>query len=232
MACGIYKLNFNTTNKVYIGQSINIEKRFKEHIRDLNNNSHSIKMNEAFKLFGPPNLEVLIECTSIELDTIENEAISIWHAVTDGFNTSSEASGGCGLKGEDSPVAVYSNNQILEVFNYLIDYPEVPLIEISNTTKVAYGTVAMISQGSSHKWLKDAYPDRYNILLSIKGTRYTLSNSAIRKDIIYPKIMSPNGIVYTVTHCTTFAKLHKLDLSALNRVLNYIRKSHKGWKLV
>lgn len=232
MTCGIYKLNFNNTDAVYIGQSINIEKRFKEHIKDLRNNSHSIKMNEAFKLFGLPILETLIECSNTELDLIENEAIDIWDAVASGFNTLSEANGGYKLRGEDAHVAIYSNSQILEVFNYLIDYPNLSLKDISIITRVAYGTVAMVSQGASHKWLAEVYPNRYDTLLNLKGSRYSLSNSAGRMGIEYPKIISPIGIVYIVTHCTTFAKLHNLELSALNRVLNSVRKSHKGWKLV
>jgi len=231
MTCGIYKLNFPNTNGVYIGQSINIEKRFKEHIRDLRNNCHSIKMNAAFRSFGYPTLEIVLECSSIELDLAENTAIDIWKSADIGFNTSREASGGCELKGENSPLSVYSNMQIIEVFDYLVDYPEVSLRDVSDITKVSYGTVAMISQGAIHKWLSEIYPDRYNILLNLKGNRYTLSNSAARKNILYPKIISPDGTSYIVNNCTTFAKLHKLNLSGLNRVLNYSRKSHKGWKL-
>lgn len=232
MTCGIYKLNFNNTDKVYIGQSINIEKRFKEHIYELCNQIHSIKMNAAYSLFGIPTLEILIECDSTELDITENEAIDIWNSKVLGFNTSTKASGGSSLKGEDSPTSKYSNIQIIEIFNYLIDFPEVSFKDISNITEVPYGTIAMISQGSNHKWLAEKYPDRYLQLLSLKNTRYSLSNSAIRKNINYPKILSPEGICYKVESPTSFAKLHNLDLSALSRVLNRNRESHKGWRLL
>ena len=33
MSCGIYKFTNKNNNKSYIGQSINIEKRFKEHLK-------------------------------------------------------------------------------------------------------------------------------------------------------------------------------------------------------
>lgn len=45
MTQGIYKLTNNKSNEVYIGQSINIEQRFKEHVNGLKNNKH-----HAYKL--------------------------------------------------------------------------------------------------------------------------------------------------------------------------------------
>jgi len=40
---GIYKITNTKNNKVYIGESNNIYKRWKEHIDDLNNNKHHSK---------------------------------------------------------------------------------------------------------------------------------------------------------------------------------------------
>ena len=40
MTQGIYKLINNKNNKVYVGQSVNIEQRFKDHINNLRNNNH------------------------------------------------------------------------------------------------------------------------------------------------------------------------------------------------
>ena len=40
MTCGIYLIKNNISKKEYIGQSINIEKRWKDHKKDLRNNIH------------------------------------------------------------------------------------------------------------------------------------------------------------------------------------------------
>lgn len=37
MSCGIYKIENNINHKIYIGQSKNIEKRWKSHIYGANN---------------------------------------------------------------------------------------------------------------------------------------------------------------------------------------------------
>lgn len=49
MTQGIYKLVNNKNDKVYIGQSVNIENRFNEHINNLkNNNHHAYKFQEFY----------------------------------------------------------------------------------------------------------------------------------------------------------------------------------------
>ena len=44
---GIYKISNIINNKVYIGQSIDIQRRFSEHMRELNNNCHYNKHLQA-----------------------------------------------------------------------------------------------------------------------------------------------------------------------------------------
>lgn len=49
MTQGVYEILNTNTNKRYVGSSINIEKRHKDHIRDLNNNKHhSIKLQRSW----------------------------------------------------------------------------------------------------------------------------------------------------------------------------------------
>jgi group I intron endonuclease len=61
---GIYKIT-SPTNRIYIGQSVNIEKRFKSYQRD---SSTQIRLNRSFIKYGIKNhkFEVIEEC-SIEL---------------------------------------------------------------------------------------------------------------------------------------------------------------------
>ena len=41
MKSGIYCIINNVNNKIYIGQALNLKKRFKEHKRTLKNNTHA-----------------------------------------------------------------------------------------------------------------------------------------------------------------------------------------------
>lgn len=63
---GIYKIT-NPNNKVYIGQSNNIEKRFSQHRLNTNNKENN-KLYESFRLYNIENhiFEIIEEC-SIEL---------------------------------------------------------------------------------------------------------------------------------------------------------------------
>ena len=75
MTCGIYKLNFNNTEKVYIGQSIDIESRFSKHKSALSRGVAAPKLQAAHTLYGIPNLEILTECAISELNSYEKETI-------------------------------------------------------------------------------------------------------------------------------------------------------------
>ena len=72
MSKGIYLLRFKGTDKVYIGQSLNIEYRYRDHLNPAN---RSQKLSEAFILYGNPTLEILCEATDDELDDLEERMV-------------------------------------------------------------------------------------------------------------------------------------------------------------
>jgi len=84
MTCGIYKITEHSTGKCYIGQSKNIQNRWKGH----------------HKRFSPQffNYEILISCNKIELDTFEKEFIAHFDSHHNGFN---KTIGGSGIKVTD-----------------------------------------------------------------------------------------------------------------------------------
>lgn len=232
MTCGIYLLGFNNTPKVYVGQSLNIEDRYKNHCYLLLKQEHSDKLNKAYLDFGlPTSIEILEECTSDNLNNLEAYYISLWDAVEDGFNTCEQPSKGPKLFGENNGKAKYTNEQVEEVFNLLNSIPLLLVKEISDVTKVTEWTIRCIWQGTQHTWLKEKYPDKYNMLMNTKHKRNSYSSSAIAKGIKYPKIISPTGIQYEVENTNEFAKIHNLNQGNLHSVLTGKRKIHKGWTL-
>lgn len=81
---GIYKITNKLNNKTYIGQSVCIERRWEEHIRD---NSNSL-IHLAILKYGVKNFtfEVLEECHQSELDEKEIYWIKVFNSFEDGYN--------------------------------------------------------------------------------------------------------------------------------------------------
>jgi group I intron endonuclease len=238
MTCGIYALKFTGTDKVYIGQSLNIENRYKQHLADLVSNRSNCKMLEARSLYGLPKLEILLDCSAEELDELEDLAIEIWDAVDNGFNIYRTANEAPTYTGHGYGNTKYSREQILAIFNLLVDTDK-SFSEISGLTGIPIPTISNIAISRSHLWLRKECPDSYSKLVS-KSTsrRYVISNtilsdklSAKSKGIVYPKLRSPVGDIYSVDNASKFAKENGLAANHLLEVLNGHRKSHKGWKL-
>jgi len=76
---GVYKFTNKFNRKVYIGQSVNIEKRYKEHKRSINIDYNNYWIN-AIKKYGFDNFdfEVLIECPKENLNYWERFYISYY----------------------------------------------------------------------------------------------------------------------------------------------------------
>ena len=58
MPAGIYKITNIINNKIYIGESLNIEERWDKHKEDLKNNSHhSYKLQNDYNIYGLDNFD-------------------------------------------------------------------------------------------------------------------------------------------------------------------------------
>ena len=89
---GIYKITNLINNKIYIGQSIDIEKRIKDHFwkskceKDISYNS---ALHSAIRKYGKENFtwEVLKECSIEEIDDLEKYYISFYNSISpNGYN--------------------------------------------------------------------------------------------------------------------------------------------------
>lgn len=223
MTCGIYKLNFNNTQKVYVGQSIDIENRFSKHKSALSRLVAAPKLQLAYGTYGIPNLEILIECSISELNLYEKEAIDIFNSVDNGFNTLYEA-GNPVLYGEKAGQSKYTNEQYINVLRLLICVnPTLSKREIHEITGVSLYTIRHIAALESHVWLKQICPEEYAELQRIK------SEQKYYRGTQYPKLLSPDGVVYEVKHVSKFAKEHGLLQPKVTDLLNGKRNMHKGW---
>lgn len=90
--CGIYKITNLINGKVYVGQSINIMKRWVDHIRILNNNkSKCTLLQRAWNKYGQDNFsfEIIELCSEDMLDEIETKYIEFYDSCNNGYNIES-----------------------------------------------------------------------------------------------------------------------------------------------
>lgn len=86
---GIYKITNKINNKVYIGQSVDIMKRWRSHKyrSEHDNREYNKYLYRAFRKYGVENfsIEVLEECTRGELNDKEHYYIELFHSNDDEF---------------------------------------------------------------------------------------------------------------------------------------------------
>lgn len=231
MITGIYRLCFSGTHKVYIGQSKDIMLRYNIHKTNLRRNKSSKKLQDAYTHYGMPALDILVQCTENELDDLELEAIEIFDSVLNGFNTIDGSTYRSELKGQLAGNAKYSNEQVEEVFIYLVEN-KLTHREIMEITGISRGAISDISAGFTHRWLQEKYPEKYLDLLALKGyARKSVKNTAQLHGKTYPQIISPEGVEFTISSLRGFCREHGLNHGSLGEVLRGYRASHKGWKV-
>lgn len=231
MTIGIYILKFIGTDKIYIGQSRHIEKRLQEHMHLLKNNLGAKKLQEAFRTYGHPTLEILLECSISELNQCESEAIDIFNSCQEGLNSVSYGIGGTTLytTGENNPKCKYTNNQLEQVLTMLTGTEYYTHKEISTITNVGIPTIEGISSKTYHLWLKDSYPLLYSKLGKYRNIEFNTSKGS---PVCIGKILvSPIGDTYTLSSIKGFCKVHNLRSGHLRDVLVGKTLQHKGWRL-
>lgn len=222
----IYKLVFINTSKVYIGQSIDINRRFNAHKLNLTKGSSPAKLQEAYNSFGMPSLEILEECAREDLPVREQFYIDKYNTIKCGFNS-------CNSSGhypsdevtEVAPNSNYTKDTYILVFKDLVhtnDY----IKDIAERHSVSYHVVQHMSVCKNHKWLENDYPEEYKILLSKKGIRQRQSRN--------PRlVLSPEGEVFDIdVPLREFVRVHNIlgNGAHFSSILNGKRKScYGGW---
>lgn len=225
MTTGIYKLTFSN-GSFYIGQSIKIEKRYKDHLASLKNGTCSKKMYKAFKESGLPSLSILDICDIEELDLIEEDLIREFKATEyPGLNTCDKPEGtSCG---QYAPRAKYDNDTYVRIMFKLLDQ-SITFNMIADELEVSEGVVRSIRSGDSHTWLSQSYPEEYSkmIIMDRKNT------GTLPKEYPYA-LLDPQGNIHNLSglNVSEFARNHQLEKGCVSRLLKGQRKSHKGWTL-
>lgn len=244
MTVGIYSLVFEGTDYLYIGQSINIEGRYKDHIDNMVQEIASAKLMAAFILFNKPRLEILRITTEDTLDEWELFYITEFNSVKYGLNSLNNVTPNNIRKGYIPYNAKYSEKQYEDILMNCIAIPILIDKNIAIKTNTDTETVTNIRKLKKHTWLKIRYPKEYLILentynkylktlVEISEIMPVEKKEKIKEVKKYPKIEAPDGTIYELKYGTIskFAKLNKLNYTGLNKVLNGHLTHISGWKL-
>lgn len=86
---GIYKIENIVNGRVYIGQSVDIEKRWRSHTKELRKGTHAnVLLQDDWLIYGEEHFtfEVIKKCRSIKLNEFEKYYIKHYNAFDNGYN--------------------------------------------------------------------------------------------------------------------------------------------------
>ena len=168
---GIYKIQNKVTNKVYIGKSVNIEKRWIQHRCHLNNNVHANDyLQKAWNKYGENgfNFSVLCECEESALDEKEIYYINLYKATdrSHGYNLREGGDGGAmsqetieKLRGVGSTLSEDDVRHIKMCMYLLMDRKE-----IAEMYNVSPKVLTAISQGKNWGYVLPELNDKIHNL--------------------------------------------------------------------
>lgn len=151
---GIYKIENKINNKCYIGQSVNIHKRWTKHKNTFNNpkyKQYNYPLYRAMRKYGIDNFDFeIIECCSKEdLSKRESFWMKYYHSCDNhfGYNQTIDTQ-------QHTHYTKLDDNRLQNIF-YLLLFSKMPLKEIARINNVSIITIKDINQG--HSWQRPTY---------------------------------------------------------------------------
>ena len=222
---GIYALWYEEQDLIYIGQSIDIPRRYKEHIGSLAKGMHSnYKVQDAFNNYGSPEL-VVLEQTTGDLNSLEVQ----WTSEFNSLQSLNIVEAGSVGHGTNSNHSIYTKIQILRAFRLLYS-TSMKYSDISKITGVKLSTLKAIVAKNKHNWLLDKYPHLFSKIRGKRDDNRGLDYSCRSGTLLV--FVSPEGREYNVYNVGQFAKQYNLHQPTLMYLVKGARKHHKGWKFL
>ena len=169
--CGIYKITNKITGRVYIGHSICMERRWKEHIKiafDSNDRRYNYPLYVDMRLLGHDNFEFSIVeyCARSELGSLERFYIEKYNSRNDGYNQ---------IDGSESRVV---KNRLdwknVEKIKQMLKNTNLTCSAIAKEFKVSLPTIIDINKGRSWVSDDDTYPIRHMPPVKKREANYCL----------------------------------------------------------
>lgn len=176
---GIYKIECDITGQTYIGSSIRIKERWKDHRSQLGRNVHHCKaLQELWNLYGEENFShEIIEETKF-LEERETHWIQYYKDKNLCLNTSNQTSNpmrnpenirkmlqtrGDKQRGTKSSSAKLHKEQYLQIF-YLLATTTYSAEDISDHFDISPRAIRDIQNGDKHQWIQELFPEDFAIM--------------------------------------------------------------------
>lgn len=239
MNSGIYALFWWQDCSIYIGQSQDLHRRKSEHFKSLLKQTHSnYKVQHAYNTYGLPEFIVIEEANLSNLNTLE----IYWQKEFNSLASLDLVYAGEVGYGVHCNSSKYSKVDILKTFRciYLSKYTRD--IDIAIYAGVDVSLVSDIRNSKTHIWLKDIYPNKYQLMRSVPRSYISVSKiSSISRDDVLT-LISPNGEQYKVVDSISNlarqirdeyypSESEEVIRKGISRVFSKIRKSWRKWVL-
>ena len=219
MTCGIYALYWPINGMIYIGRSINIERRTHSHKYELTNNTHNnYKLQKQYNKFLQPEIIILEICDPSEINTKEAYWIAEFNACTEGLNISD--SDNVSYSGTETGKSKYTRFTILKVFSLLYK-TELLLKDIAKRLKVNNSLPTNIAYNGQHMWLKEDYPEQYELMLLNNSKRAVRNKSGLNN----PKSKYSKRQILKVFSLLYRTKLSKAKIGLRTKTSESLAKS-------
>lgn len=191
---GIYKFENKINHRIYIGQSKNIERRYKDHLnRAKNNHQGNSEFNSplhcAIRKYGIENFNFSIveECSEKELNEKEKYWISYYDSYNNGYN--------CTSGGDSSEHSIKFNEDFISQIQNILLTTTDTYESIHNKYNISIGRISEINTGKIWFNQQLSYPLRNTSAKQslcidcgkpTSGPRYIRCSSCSRKHTIVP----------------------------------------------
>ena len=231
---GIYMYENKNNQKKYIGQSVDIERRRKDHVRYPSKFS---KIDEEIQKFGEDifTFSIIEECDIEILDERECYWIAYYNSNKDGYNLTS---GGQNYRGSSNPRAKLKEQDVLEIIS-LLEQNNITNEKIANKYNVSRNTIDFINRCKIWNYLHNYKSNiRKEALLNSKTPHstvsgenngsckivqkqaeeiiYLLENSEISLAQLSRELQISLNIIYDINRCRTWKFLHNYKKNIRN----------------
>jgi len=220
---GVYQIVCTNNNRRYIGASINLANRKRQHFYNLRHKNHrNPKLQKDFNLYGEDNFFFsILEVLPDKKKLLEREQYWIDLFIPE-YNA--ELKAGYAVSHVKHPKV---RKKISKSVKNLWENPEYRAnFSAKNKGRVSNRKGVKLSEETKEK-IRQAN-------LGENNPNYGKSKSQefINKiSKTYSGAVSPDGIVYApITNMAKFCRNHNLDNGAMSKLMNEKQKSYKGWK--
>ena len=226
---GIYMILNHANDKIYIGQSIDIKTRWKQHKSNLNCNRHENKhLQSAWDKYGKDKFEfiILCECEEKQLNTLEQYYIFCFNTIEPEFGYNNDYGGNAGRITEETKKKI-SESLLGNIpwnkgkktgqipWNKGLKYNN-PKISESNKGKIAWNRTEIICLNTLEKFNS----------IHEAGRKYNLAYNNIHKNIKH-KINSCgnlNGVKLVWCYYEEYLKLSEKEIKDIISKANNTNK--------